>query len=114
MGGTDTLGMRTTTVSVRPPKRSASAHTSPGSGAARCLPDLLAAHEAAFGHFGGRCEFLLYDRMRTVVLGTVTLLVPPPALVQEEQAALPLLARSISNPLWKRLRMVWAVARGKI
>lgn len=34
------------------------------------LPDLLAAHEAAFAHFGGRCEFLLYDRMRTVVLGT--------------------------------------------
>jgi len=35
------------------------------------MPDLLAAHEAAFAHFGGRCEFLLYDRMRTVVLGTV-------------------------------------------
>ena len=34
------------------------------------MPDLLAAHEAAFDHFGGRCEFLLYDRMRTVVLGT--------------------------------------------
>jgi hypothetical protein len=34
------------------------------------MPDLLAAHEAAFAHFGGRCEFLLYDRMRTVVLGT--------------------------------------------
>jgi len=33
------------------------------------MPDLLAAHEAAFAHFGGRCEFLLYDRMRTVVLG---------------------------------------------
>jgi transposase len=33
------------------------------------MPDLLAAHEAAFGHFGGRCEELLYDRMRTVVLG---------------------------------------------
>jgi predicted nucleic acid-binding protein len=31
---------------------------------------LDAAHEAAFAHFGGRCEFLLYDRMRTVVLGT--------------------------------------------
>ena len=29
---------------------------------------LLAAHEAAFAHFGGRCEFLLYDRMRTVDL----------------------------------------------
>ncbi len=34
------------------------------------MPDLLAAHEAAFAHFGGRCEHLLYDRMRTVVLGT--------------------------------------------
>jgi hypothetical protein len=34
------------------------------------MPDLLAAHEAAFAHFGGRCEFLLYDRMRTVVLGS--------------------------------------------
>ena len=34
------------------------------------MGDLLAAHEAAFAHFGGRCEFLLYDRMRTVVLGT--------------------------------------------
>jgi len=34
------------------------------------MGDLLAAHEAAFDHFGGRCEFLLYDRMRTVVLGT--------------------------------------------
>lgn len=34
------------------------------------IEDLLAAHEAAFAHFGGRCEFLLYDRMRTVVLGT--------------------------------------------
>lgn len=33
------------------------------------MPDLLAAHEAAFAHFGGRCEELLYDRMRTVVLG---------------------------------------------
>lgn len=33
------------------------------------MPDLLAAHEAAFAHFGGRCEHLLYDRMRTVVLG---------------------------------------------
>lgn len=33
------------------------------------MPDLLAAHEAAFTHFGGRCEDLLYDRMRTVVLG---------------------------------------------
>jgi transposase len=34
------------------------------------MADLLAAHEAAFAHFGGRCEQLLYDRMRTVVLGT--------------------------------------------
>jgi transposase len=34
------------------------------------MGDLLAAHEAAFSHFGGRCEFLLYDRMRTVVLGS--------------------------------------------
>jgi transposase len=34
------------------------------------MHDLLAAHEVAFAHFGGRCEFLLYDRMRTVVLGT--------------------------------------------
>ena len=34
------------------------------------MPDLLGAHEAAFAHFGGRCEFLLYDRMRTVVSGT--------------------------------------------
>lgn len=36
------------------------------------IPDLLAAHERAFAYFGGRCEFLLYDRMRTVVLGTTT------------------------------------------
>ena len=34
------------------------------------IADLLAAHEHAFAHFGGRCEFVLYDRMRTVVLGT--------------------------------------------
>jgi transposase len=34
------------------------------------MPDLLAAHENAFAHFGGRCETLLYDRMRTVVLGS--------------------------------------------
>jgi transposase len=34
------------------------------------MPDLLGAHEAAFEHFGGRCETLLYDRMRTVVLGS--------------------------------------------
>ena len=26
------------------------------------MADLLAAHEAAFAHFGGRCEHLLYDR----------------------------------------------------
>jgi len=32
------------------------------------MPNLLAAHENAFAHFGGRCEVLLYDRMRTVVL----------------------------------------------
>jgi len=31
---------------------------------------LLAAHEHAFAHFGGHCAQLLYDRMRTVVLGT--------------------------------------------
>ena len=36
------------------------------------MPDLLAAHENAFAHFGGRCESLLYDRMRTVVLGTTS------------------------------------------
>jgi transposase len=35
------------------------------------LPNLLAAHEHAFAHFGGRCNELLYDRMRTVVLGSV-------------------------------------------
>jgi hypothetical protein len=29
-------------------------------------------------------------------------------------AVLPLLARRISNPLWKRLRMVWAVATGRL
>jgi transposase len=34
------------------------------------LPNLLSAHENAFAHFGGRCEFILYDRMRTVVLGS--------------------------------------------
>ena len=34
------------------------------------MPDLLAAHENAFAHFGGRCETLLYDRMRTVVVGS--------------------------------------------
>jgi transposase len=31
---------------------------------------LLAAHEHAFAHFSGHCAELLYDRMRTVVLGT--------------------------------------------
>ena len=34
------------------------------------MPDLLAPHENAFAHFGGRCETLLYDRMRTVVIGS--------------------------------------------
>jgi transposase len=34
------------------------------------MASLLAAHEHAFAHFGGRCAELLYDRMRTVVLGT--------------------------------------------
>lgn len=34
------------------------------------LSSLLAAHERAFAHFGGRCAELLYDRMRTVILGT--------------------------------------------
>jgi transposase len=34
------------------------------------MPNLLAAHENAFAYFGGHCETLLYDRMRTVVLGT--------------------------------------------
>ncbi|MBI1397512.1 MAG: IS21 family transposase [Betaproteobacteria bacterium] len=33
------------------------------------LGALLAAHEHAFAHFGGCCETLLYDRMRTVALG---------------------------------------------
>lgn len=36
------------------------------------LPNLMAAHEQAFAHFAGCCETLLYDRMRTVVLGTTT------------------------------------------
>lgn len=31
------------------------------------MGNLLAAHEHAFAHFGGCCETLLYDRMRTVV-----------------------------------------------
>lgn len=34
------------------------------------MGNLLAAHEHAFEHFGGRCSELLYDRMRTVILGT--------------------------------------------
>jgi transposase len=34
------------------------------------MANVLAAHEHAFAHFGGRCETVLYDRMRTVVLGT--------------------------------------------
>jgi transposase len=34
------------------------------------LPNLLAAHEHAFAHFGGCCRSLLYDRMRTVAIGT--------------------------------------------
>jgi transposase len=34
------------------------------------LSHLLAAHEHAFEHFGGPCAELLYDRMRTVVLGS--------------------------------------------
>jgi len=34
------------------------------------MASLLAAHEHAFAHFGGRCAELLYDRMRTVVLGS--------------------------------------------
>lgn len=34
------------------------------------LASLLAGHEQAFAHFGGCCAELLYDRMRTVVLGT--------------------------------------------
>jgi transposase len=33
------------------------------------MPDLLAAHEAAFAYFGGRREQMRYDRMLTVVLG---------------------------------------------
>jgi transposase len=34
------------------------------------LESLLAAHEHAFAYFGGHCAERLYDRMRTVVLGT--------------------------------------------
>jgi len=33
------------------------------------IPNLLNAHENAFAHFGGCCQTLLYDRMRTVVVG---------------------------------------------
>lgn len=33
------------------------------------MENLLAAHERAFEHFGGVCQKLLYDRMRTVVVG---------------------------------------------
>ena len=33
------------------------------------MASLLAAHERAFAHFGGCCETLLYDRMRTVSTG---------------------------------------------
>lgn len=33
------------------------------------MPNLLQAHENGFAHFGGRCENLLYDRMRTVLVG---------------------------------------------
>jgi transposase len=35
------------------------------------IDSLLSAHEHAFEHFGGVCVELLYDRMRTVVLGNV-------------------------------------------
>jgi len=34
------------------------------------IGNVLAAHEHAFAHFGGRCETILYDRMRTVVIGS--------------------------------------------
>ena len=34
------------------------------------MENLLLAHERAFAHFGGVCQSLLYDRMRTVTLGT--------------------------------------------
>lgn len=30
------------------------------------MANVLAGHESAFAHFGGRCETILYDRMRTV------------------------------------------------
>jgi transposase len=35
------------------------------------IDSLLSAHEHAFEHFGGHTAEILYDRMRTVVLGTV-------------------------------------------
>ena len=34
------------------------------------MESLLSAHERAFAHFGGVCQSLLYDRMRTVTIGT--------------------------------------------
>lgn len=34
------------------------------------MENLLSAHERAFAHFGGVCQSLLYDRMRTVTIGT--------------------------------------------
>ena len=34
------------------------------------LESLISAHERAFAHFGGVCQSLLYDRMRTVTAGT--------------------------------------------
>ena len=34
------------------------------------MDSLLSAHERAFEHFGGVCQTLLYDRMRTVTIGT--------------------------------------------
>jgi transposase len=34
------------------------------------LGNVLAAHERAFAHFGGRCETILYDNMRTVAVPT--------------------------------------------
>lgn len=34
------------------------------------MDSLLSAHERAFAHFGGVCQSLLYDRMRTVTIGT--------------------------------------------
>jgi transposase len=42
------------------------------------MPNLLSAHENAFAHFGGRYQTLLYDRMRTVVLGTTAGAAPAP------------------------------------